>query len=84
LTTFLGGHPDHKQAGAVGRERDLRGFRNNRPPGDDRETGKTGTRDAFNGPRSNARKIEAPILIRFRRLDQHADAIGDADAALAA
>ena len=52
-TAFLGRHPDHEQAGAVGRERDLRRLGNDRLAGDDREAGKTGTRDPFDGLRAN-------------------------------
>ena len=41
-------------------------------PGGDGDAGKLGVRGLLHGPRPERRQVEAPVLRRFRRLDQHA------------
>ena len=65
---------EDEQLRGVGRARDLLRFGDDRAPRHDRDAGEPRARRRLHGPRPDRRQVEAAVLRRLRRLDQHADA----------
>ena len=65
-------HADDENLFAIGRCNDLFRFGDHRTAGGNREAGKAGARDEFDGARTDRRKVKTPILSGLRRLHQHA------------
>ena len=63
---------DDEDLRLVGRRGDRGRLGDDRAACDHRDAGKPGARDLFDGARPDRREIEAAVLLRLRRLDQHA------------